>query len=54
MSPLTIDITVQQHQALKAMAALEGKSIKYFAIEIRIGKNWGQIPIVFDLEGIQG
>jgi uncharacterized protein (DUF1778 family) len=33
MSRLTIDITVQQHQALKAMAALEGKSIKNFAIE---------------------
>jgi uncharacterized protein (DUF1778 family) len=33
MSRLTIDITVQQHQALKAMAALEGKSIKSFAIE---------------------
>ena len=33
MSRLTIDITVQQHQALKAMAALEGKSIKHYAIE---------------------
>ena len=33
MSRLTIDITVQQHQALKAMAAFEGKSIKNFAIE---------------------
>ena len=33
MSRLTIDVTDQQHQALKAMAALEGKSIKAFAIE---------------------
>lgn len=33
MSRLTIDITEQQHQALKAMAALEGKSIKQFALE---------------------
>ena len=28
MSRLTIDITEQQHQALKAMAALQGKTIK--------------------------
>mgnify|MGYP001029002855 CR=1 FL=1 len=33
MSRLTIDITEQQHQVLKAMAALEGKSIKQFTIE---------------------
>ncbi|MBK5937723.1 antitoxin [Halochromatium roseum] len=33
MSRLTIDITEQQHQALKAMAALEGKSIKQFTLE---------------------
>jgi hypothetical protein len=33
MSRLTIDVTDQQHQALKAMAALEGKSIKQYAIE---------------------
>ena len=33
MSRLTIDITEQQHQALKAMAALEGKTIKQFTLE---------------------
>lgn len=33
MSRLTIDVTEQQHQALKAMAALEGKTIKQYAIE---------------------
>jgi len=33
MSRLTIDITDQQHQALKAMAALQGKSIKDYAVE---------------------
>jgi hypothetical protein len=33
MSRLTIDITNQQHQALKAMAALQGKSIKEYAVE---------------------
>lgn len=33
MSRLTIDITEQQHQALKAMAALQGKTIKAYALE---------------------
>lgn len=33
MSRLTIDITEQQHQALKAMAALQGKTIKEYAVE---------------------
>lgn len=33
MGRLTIDVTDQQHQALKALAALEGKSIKQYAIE---------------------
>lgn len=33
MSRLTIDVTEQQHQALKVMAALEGKTIKQYALE---------------------
>lgn len=33
MSRLTIDVTKQQHQALKAMAALEGKTIKQYTLE---------------------
>lgn len=33
MSRLTIDITEQQHQNIKAMAALQGKSIKEYAVE---------------------
>ena len=33
MSRLTIDITDQQHQALKAMAALQGKTLKDYALE---------------------
>ena len=35
MSRLTIDITEQQHQSLKAMAALQGKTIKQYALERR-------------------
>ena len=33
MSRLTIDITDQQHQNLKAMAALQGKTIKQYTLE---------------------
>lgn len=33
MSRLTIDMTDQQHQSLKALAALEGKTIKQYALE---------------------
>ena len=33
MSRLTIDITDQQHQNLKALAALQGKTIKQYAVE---------------------
>ena len=33
MSRLTIDVTEQQHQTLKALAALEGKSIKQYTLE---------------------
>ena len=33
MSRLTIDISDQQHQHLKALAALQGKTIRQYAIE---------------------
>lgn len=33
MSRLSIDLTAQQHQALKALAALQGKTIKAYAVE---------------------
>lgn len=33
MSRLTIDITDQQHSSLKALAALQGKTIKQYALE---------------------
>ncbi|MBB3289037.1 MULTISPECIES: antitoxin [unclassified Rhizobium] len=33
MSRLTIDITEKQHQSLKALAALQGKTIKQYALE---------------------
>ena len=33
MSRLTIEITEQQHQSIKALAAMQGKSIKEYAME---------------------
>jgi len=33
MSRLTIDVSDQQHQRLKALAALQGKTIKQYALE---------------------
>jgi hypothetical protein len=33
MSRLTIDLTDQQHQSLKALAALQGKTIRQYALE---------------------
>ncbi|MFT3804624.1 MAG: antitoxin [Burkholderiaceae bacterium] len=33
MSRLSIDMTEQQHQSLKAMAALKGQTIKEYALE---------------------
>lgn len=33
MSRLTIDMTEQQHQTLKAIAALEGKTLKQYTLE---------------------
>jgi uncharacterized protein (DUF1778 family) len=32
MSRLTIDLTDEQHKTLKAIAALEGKSMKQYAV----------------------
>jgi len=33
MGRLTIDITDQQHQSLKALAAFQGKTIRQYALE---------------------
>ncbi len=33
MSRLTIDLTDEQHKSLKAVAALQGKTIRQFAVE---------------------
>ena len=37
MSRISIDVTPEQHQKLKALAALRGKSIKQFVLESTLG-----------------
>ncbi len=39
MSRISIDVTPQEHQRLKAMAALQGKSIKEFVLDSTLGSQ---------------
>ncbi len=63
MSRLTIDITDQQHQSLKAMAALQGKTIKQYTVErlfptdVSSDKAWQELTALIDeriTEGLAG
>lgn len=49
MSRLTIDITDQQHQTLKAIAALQGKTIKEYAVERLFPQTGDDEQALFDL-----
>ena len=48
-SRLTIDITDQQHQTLKATAALQGKTIKEYAVERLFPQTGDDEQALFDL-----
>ena len=52
MSRLTIDISEQQHQSLKALAALQGKTIKQHAIERLFPGNVDNDPAWQELRGV--
>ncbi len=39
MSRISIDVTPEEHQRLKAMAALQGKSIKEFVLASTLGSE---------------
>lgn len=39
MSRISIDVTDEEHKRLKAMAALQGKSIKEFVLENTLGNG---------------
>lgn len=63
MSRLTIDITDHQHQSLKAMAALQGKTIKQYALErlfpgdADADQAWGELKALLESridEGLAG
>lgn len=63
MSRLTIDITDHQHQSLKAMAALQGKTIKQYALErlfpgdADADQAWGELKALLEsriAEGLAG
>jgi len=49
MSRLTIDITDQQHQTLKATVALQGKTIKEYAVERLFPQTGDDEQALFDL-----
>jgi len=54
MSRLTIDITSQQHQNLKASAALQGKTIKQYTLERLFpgdangDQAWQELKVILD------
>ena len=54
MSRISIDVTDEEHQRLKAMAALQGKSIKEYVIERTLGlnKNAGEAGALAELEAL--
>lgn len=63
MSRLTIDVTDQQHQSLKAMAALQGKTLKQYTLERLFSGNadvdlaWQELKALLTLrinEGLSG
>lgn len=52
MSRLTIDISEQQHQSLKALAALQGKTIRQYAIERLFPANAGTDEAWLELKAL--
>ncbi|MHC4953209.1 MAG: plasmid mobilization protein [Planctomycetota bacterium] len=51
MSRISIDVTPEEHKKLKAMAALQGKSIKEFVLESTIGAG-PTSPALAELEAL--
>ncbi|MBA4165450.1 MAG: antitoxin [Erythrobacter sp.] len=54
MSRLTIDITDQQHQSLKALAAIQGKTIKQYTIERLFPADAGDNAAWLELKTLLG
>lgn len=51
MSRLSIDVTAEQHQRLKALAALKGLTIKQFVLASTLGAE-GAEPALAQLESL--
>lgn len=54
MSRLTIDMTDRQHQSLKALAALEGKTIRQYALERLLPAPGGDAAVWNELKTLLG
>lgn len=52
MSRLTIEITDQQHQSIKALAALQGKSIKEYAMQRLLPLSRDEEKAIQELEAL--
>jgi hypothetical protein len=52
MSRLTIDVTKEQHQTLKAMAALQGKTIKEYALERLFPSDVDELQAMQELKAL--
>lgn len=53
MSRISIDVTAEEHQRLKAMAALQGKSIKEFVLASTLGtEESGAAAVLAELEAL--
>ncbi|MFZ4381731.1 MAG: antitoxin [Sandarakinorhabdus sp.] len=52
MSRLSIDLSDQQHNSLKALAALEGKSIRQFALERLFPDAGSDAPALAELKAV--
>ncbi len=50
MSRLTIEVTEQQHQSIKALAALQGKTIKEYALQRLFGSTPDETQALQDLK----
>ncbi|XOV72162.1 MAG: antitoxin [Verrucomicrobiota bacterium] len=51
MSRISIDVSLEDHQKLKALAALQGKSIKNYVLERALGSPaHGEIQALAELE----
>lgn len=53
MSRLTIEVTPEQHQLLKAMAALQGKSIKEFILDKVLPKQAEEQPQNYSVQQLE-